>query len=65
MTWQFWGLVAWVVLQLFRRTDDTSATDPASVLATRFARGEIDVEEYRKRLAVLASGTAGPGDEVS
>ena len=29
------------------------ATDASSVLRERFARGEIDVEEYQRRLRVL------------
>jgi hypothetical protein len=30
-----------------------AATPPERLLAERFARGEIDEEEYRRRLAVL------------
>jgi len=29
--------------------------DPAQILAARFARGEIDEEDYRSRLAVLSA----------
>lgn len=36
---------------------------PDEVLAERFARGEIDEDEYRRRAAVLREhGTAGRGD---
>ncbi len=33
---------------------------PESVLAERYARGEIDEEEYRRRLATLRGGPAYP-----
>ncbi|MGI5133262.1 MULTISPECIES: SHOCT domain-containing protein [unclassified Streptomyces] len=33
---------------------------PEQVLAERFARGEIDEEEYRRRLAVLRDERPGP-----
>lgn len=35
------------------RADTTSTATPEQVLATRFARGEINEAEYRDRLAVL------------
>lgn len=34
--------------------------DPVTILAQRFARGEIDEEEFRARLAVLRTGVPGP-----
>jgi len=36
-----------------RRPDTLAAPSPEQVLADRFARGEIDEEDYRNRLAVL------------
>ena len=37
----------------------TTATGPAEqILATRLALGEIDLEEYRSKLAVITSGPA-------
>ncbi|WP_033823916.1 SHOCT domain-containing protein [Kitasatospora sp. MBT63] len=42
---------------------DTQAAPPPSperLLAERFARGEIDTDEYRHRLDTLRSGSAGP-----
>lgn len=39
---------------LWRRAKSSPAT-AESVLAERYARGEIDEEEYRERLAVLRS----------
>ncbi|GMQ84758.1 MAG: hypothetical protein BMS9Abin07_0322 [Acidimicrobiia bacterium] len=50
------GVVAWVLLRATpRRNDnDSRATGSAeAILADRFARGEIDDEEYRRRLDAL------------
>jgi putative membrane protein len=52
----FWaaliGLAVWLVLR--RRRDDRSPFDPArAILAERFAKGELDAEEYRARLDEL------------
>jgi putative membrane protein len=52
----FWGVVAWVVVQVVR--DDREKTlrptsDPEAILAARYARGEIDADEYAERLDVL------------
>jgi len=56
----FWGLVIFAVVAIFRGT--TKATEPAapaaprdpmSTLDERFARGEIDAEEYHSRQAIL------------
>jgi putative membrane protein len=62
----FWGLVIAGVVALVRYTGgphragrpDESGVPPGAgraedVLAERFARGEIDEDEYRRRLAVL------------
>ena len=54
----FWGLVIYGVVWLVRYggRDDRSSTQvptPEDVLAERFARGEIDEQEYRERLATL------------
>jgi Short C-terminal domain len=40
-------------------------SDPEELLAARFARGEIDEDEYQRRLAVLreTSQPAGPGHQ--
>jgi len=57
----FWGLVIAGTVVLVRYTDrggpqggpiDATAT-PQRILAERFARGEIDEEQYTRRLAVL------------
>ena len=46
------GLVVWAVVQTtsksHRRNDDSTAS-ARRILAERFARGEIDDEEYRQR----------------
>lgn len=55
----FWALVIFAVVALFR--DATSSRHPASrqdpmdILDQRFARGEIDEDEYHARSAVLRS----------
>ena len=59
----FWGILIWAAVLLFRRGDDGHAvgSDPDSVLADRFARGEIDEEEYRRRRDVLHEHAAKTG----
>jgi len=56
----FWGLVIFAVVAIFRSTtkstgpaDPAAHRDPMSTLDERFARGEIDAEEYRFRQAIL------------
>lgn len=50
----FWGFVAWVVITLARRPDsDARSRSAEDLLAERFARGEIDDEEYHRRLGAL------------
>ena len=54
----FWGLLVWVVIALFRssqpdRRDPSSPPDALEILDSRFARGEIDEEEYHARRSVL------------
>jgi putative membrane protein len=54
----FWVLVITAAVLLFRALDRPRTSEGASaerLLAERFARGEIDEEEYRGRLAVLHS----------
>ncbi|MEU7059146.1 SHOCT domain-containing protein [Streptomyces sp. NPDC046197] len=65
----FWGLIITVAVLLYRaftrsdRSDSVSAgtwtpsaqTSPEQLLAERFARGEIDAEEYQRCLRVLRS----------
>lgn len=56
----FWGLVIGGVVLLVRKPDRSDSTDflltPRTshrILAERFARGEIDEDEYTGRLAAL------------
>ena len=58
----FWGLVIWGIVALARATVQNAGQprphpDPEQVLADRFARGEIDADEYRERLATLRETT--------
>ncbi|MEV7326011.1 SHOCT domain-containing protein [Streptomyces sp. NPDC093970] len=60
----FWAVLVAVGVQLFRAmsrsagsgapaTAPPTGPTPERVLAERFARGEIDEDEYRRRLSVL------------
>jgi putative membrane protein len=51
----FWIVVAFTAFWLFRRRGPAwhRAASAEDVLAERYARGEISVEEYRQRLATL------------
>lgn len=62
----FWGLLilggVLLVRALYRPSGNTEAAlrpTPEHVLAERFARGEIDEEEYRRRLDALRSSSSG------
>jgi putative membrane protein len=53
-----WGLiiaVLWVLMRAFTPDSDRRQRprDPKEILAERFAKGEIDAEEYHERLRVL------------
>lgn len=56
----FWGAIAWVIVTLIRQRSpepqqpgEGTPSSPLRILDERFARGEIDDEEYRRRRAVL------------
>lgn len=58
----FWGFVVGLVVYLVRNTGHhthpSSGADPADavrILDERFARGEIDADEYRQRRDLLRS----------
>ena len=61
----FWGLLIAGVIALIRYTGRSapqgSSTAPSAtperILAERFARGEIDEDEYTRRLRVLSGST--------
>ena len=58
-----WALVALVAVALFRHLEHGLRVPWSSaerVLSERFARGEIDEDEYRARLAVLRGRTPPP-----
>jgi putative membrane protein len=56
----FWGLLAGAAILIYRALQGgggTAGTDSARrLLAERYARGEIDDEEYRRRLEMLGHG---------
>jgi putative membrane protein len=53
----FWGIVAWAVVYFVRRSNAPNHTRTAeSVLAERYAHGEIDEEEFRRRRAIIRDG---------
>jgi putative membrane protein len=55
----FWGLVAWAVVLLVRRdrpAEEAKRPSPEEIVRERFARGEIDEQEYEERLEALSSG---------
>lgn len=56
----FWGGLIWLVVTLVRgeRTGGTDRANPEDVLAERFARGEINEDDYRQRLDVLRGDKA-------
>ncbi|MFH8838446.1 SHOCT domain-containing protein [Streptomyces sp. NPDC017868] len=59
----FWGLLITIAVMLFRALDRASHRPPGprpamsaeQILSERLARGEIDEEEYRRRLTALRS----------
>ena len=56
----FWGLVAWVVVTLVRGSSGSSGSrrperSAEEILAERFARGEIDKDEFNERRDALQS----------
>ncbi|WP_187645611.1 SHOCT domain-containing protein [Streptomyces sp. TRM49041] len=64
----FWALIITVAVLLFRalnrapdHTHVSASPSPEQLLAERFARGDIDEEDYQRRLAALrSSGPAKP-----
>ena len=57
----FWSLVVFAVVAIFRTTTSSGSSqrsgnrDPMEILDERFARGEIDAEEYSQRRDLLRS----------
>ncbi|MER6126398.1 SHOCT domain-containing protein [Streptomyces sp. NPDC001795] len=59
----FWALIITIAVLLFRalnrpqeHTHTPARPTPEEILRERFARGEIDEEEYRRRLNALHAG---------
>ncbi|MET8567590.1 SHOCT domain-containing protein [Streptomyces sp. NPDC004783] len=59
----FWALIVTVLVLVVRsvdhpreRTRTPAAPTPEQILGERYARGEIDEEEYRRRLSTLRNG---------
>ncbi|MDN0199814.1 SHOCT domain-containing protein [Streptomyces sp. S.PNR 29] len=62
----FWALVITALVLVFRAANrphehthtphSSAAATPQQILGERFARGEIDEEEYRRRLDALHAG---------
>ena len=65
----FWGLVVFVVIALFRNSNNVESPDrrgprdPKEILDERFARGEIDEDEYHARQAALHASDVAPWPE--
>ncbi len=48
----FWGLIVWAMFSLLRNGTSQERT-PLQILDERFAHGDIDEEEYRRRREAL------------
>ena len=58
LVWLVLGiLVVWLIVRgliaLERRTDNAAPSGADEILRERFARGEIDADEYERRLTLL------------
>jgi len=62
----FWGLIVWGIVAIFRGWGGSwrrpEGREPEQILAERFAAGEIDEEEYHRRLQTLRSARYGVGE---
>ena len=63
----FWALViaavVWVIREVSGRREGRAGAESAeALLDRRFAAGEISIEEYRQRKAVLSGEVAAPPD---
>jgi putative membrane protein len=58
----FWGAIAWVVVTLIRHGGSRSEPQSSAgngamrVLDERFARGEVEEDEYQRRREILREG---------
>jgi putative membrane protein len=56
----FWGVIAMLVITLIRHSGPTTAAPrdtPEETLRRRLAGGEIDIDEYHRRLEALRGPT--------
>ena len=62
----FWALVIGAVVRVIRevsgRREDRAVAESAEAMDRRFAAGEISIQEYRGRKAVLRREVATPSD---
>lgn len=49
----FWAIVVWGIVMLVRRPGRPLHRDASELLDERYARGEIDEDEYRRRRETL------------
>ena len=66
----FWGLIIWGVWYLVTGRagqfgSSRGETDAKRILDERLARGEIDTDEYRRRLTVIQGSDVRSGDGQS
>lgn len=54
----FWVVVAWVIVTVvrFNRESPTVSRSPEDILSERYARGEIEQDEFEQRRAALHGG---------
>ncbi len=50
----FWGLIAAAIVAVVRSLGSRPTSDVPSILAERYARGEIGADEYHRRFDDLA-----------
>jgi putative membrane protein len=64
---EFWALLAWAVVAMVRNghPPNPQREAPEQILATRFAAGDIDEDDYRRRLDTLDSARAGERHTVA
>lgn len=62
----FWGLFIWGVVWLARggMAQRERPADPEQILAARFAAGEIDEDEYQRRLDTLRTARGATSEKV-